>query len=433
MTIEERLRRVLHAEADTVDVDADAWNSVQHEVARRRRPWAHAKVGVAVLAAAAMVAVAVGVVAMLGPDDGQRVDVGPPAATDPTTAPPTSAPPAGEDEELFPGIWPFASQDEVDAYEEDPGTGMFYDPEATALEFARVYLGMREPDSEGMHFETPTGGDGGLVATMASKRGSPLTTSIGVTQFGGSDGPYSVTFARTDNIHVTRPASGDTIGREVSLGGKSTAFEGTVQVEVRQDAQTFGERLGSGFVTGGSMGDLEPFAGSITFDEPTAPAGAVVFYTESAEDGSLQEATVVRVAFGRETTEFSVFFHRGENLVEVPRETGTTVAVLRTALGELFKGPQPDDGEGLSSLFSADTAHLLGDVALRSDGTAVVDLAGTVPNANTSAGSQEFLAELNATVFQFETVDRIEYRLDGSCDAFWEWLQYGECRLVDRT
>jgi hypothetical protein len=41
------------------------------------------------------------------------------------------------------------------------------------------------------------------------------------------------------------------------------------------------------------------------------------------------------------------------------------------------------------------------------------------------------LQELNGTVFQFPEIRSVEYRMEGSCDLFWEWLQYG-CRVVAR-
>jgi hypothetical protein len=51
------------------------------------------------------------------------------------------------------------------------------------------------------------------------------------------------------------------------------------------------------------------------------------------------------------------------------------------------------------------------------------DLRPIIPNASTSAGSQLLLAQLDATVFQFSTVRSVEYRIDGSCARFFEWLQ----------
>lgn len=336
--------------------------------------------------------------------------------------------------ELFAGVWPFASQGQVDAYRSDPGVGMFFDAEATAIEFARVYLAMPEPVSVAP-VAVEAGGSTGTVAIRARAR-SPMITRVQVRRF-GSDGPYAVVGTEADNIRVDQPAVAQSVGRTVALAGRSRAFEGTVDVEVRQDGQVRGEHLGRAFVTGGGGEALGPFTGSVPIDPPTEPAGAVVFATASAEDGAIQEATVVRVAFGgigaaSGRVRFAVFFHRGEELVRIEREVGPTVAVLRSALTSLFRGPSPSDGPGVSSLFSAGTADLFAGVVLRGDGTAVVDLSGEIPNASTSAGSRFLLEELGATVLQFPTVARVEYRLRGSCDEFWKWLQVGDCRIVER-
>ncbi len=61
----------------------------------------------------------------------------------------------------------------------------------------------------------------------------------------------------------------------------------------------------------------------------------------------------------------------------------------------------------------------------------VGDLRPLIPNASTSAGSEMLLAQLGATVFQFPTVASVEYRIEGSCDAFFEWLQRG-CEVIER-
>lgn len=429
MKIDERLQRLLHNEAEAVDVDVDspAWMRIQEGVRRRR---AARRAGLVTLAAA-MVLTAVAAGAVVLGDDDERVRVLPAVDSttttvedDPAPSTTTTAAPVKE-AGLFPGVWPFTSQEEVDAYERDPGTGMFNDPTQTALEFAREYLKFAKP--------TKVAGDDKRV-TLVPKPGSPMRTVVELAEVGGGDGPYVVTGATTRNIKVDKPAGGASIPNPVTVTGMSTAYEATVYVEVRQDG---GQSLGTTYVMGGSGGELEPFAGDITYSPPTRSAGALIFSTESAEDGTGNEATVVRVAFGSAerpaaVTRFSVFFHRGDALVEVGRETGRTPGVLRAALESLFEGPQAEDGPGLSSPFSSKTAGLLAGVTLRSDGTAVVDINDTVDNANSSAGSKVFLEQLDATVFQFSTVKRIEYRLKGGCDAFWQWLQYGDCRLVNR-
>ena len=425
---EDRLRAALRAEADDVSGDPDAWSKVQRRAGEHRSRTART----VALVAAGILLVVVGAGAVLLRDDDTTVDVRPAddgitssTVADSTTS--TTAPVA--EPAAFEGIWPFTSREALDAYVADPGIGMFLDAEATALEFAREYLGMPEPVVR-RGFQ-PAEGESGSVQ-LSSRDRSPMVTTIWVHRYGGDDGAYAVYLAETPNIQVDRDALEQPVVRDaVAVSGSSTAFEAHVDVEVRDAA---GRVLGRTFVMGGANGELGAFAGEVPIDDPTTPTGAIVLSTSSAEDGALQEATVVPLRFelaGRETA-FSVFFHRDEQLVEVRRIGPRTAGVLRQALEALVAGPRPEDGDGLDSLFSEETADVLAGVSV-ADGTAVVDLAYEVNNASTSAGSAMFLAELDATVFQFPTVERIEYRLRGSCAAFWEWLQYGDCRIIERS
>lgn len=423
---EDRLRAALRADVEDVDADPDTWRHVQREVAARKASARRHRRVAFVAAAAAVVIAVIGATAMIDREpDGTSVDVRP--ADDPTT----TAPPVDDtvvDQAPMLAIWPFATDDDVAAYLADPGIGMFRDPEATALEFAREYLNM--PDPVAPRGYAAAEGLSGSVEVLP-RAGSPMMTRVWVHRYGGDEGAYSVYFAETANIELDREAVGESVAAPVvAVSGTSTAFEAHVDVEVR-DAD--GRVLGQAFVMGGANGEMGPFAGEVRIDEPTTSTGALLLTTSSAEDGSLQEATVMPITFAVEQSSFSVFFHRDEELVEVTRTGPKTVGVLRQALDALVAGPRPEDGEGLSSLFSAETADVLAGVSLR-EGTAVVDFAHAVNNASTSAGSVAFLAELDATIFQFATVERIEYRLQGSCEAFWEHLQHGRtCPLRERT
>jgi spore germination protein GerM len=118
-----------------------------------------------------------------------------------------------------------------------------------------------------------------------------------------------------------------------------------------------------------------------------------------------------------------------------PTQAADLVSRLEAALVGLLAGPtEAEQAAGYTSLFSERTAGALNGVSLGLDGTAVADLGDIRPfmgTASTSAGMQFFLSQLNATVFQFEEVAAVEYRINGSCQAFWEWLQ-STCMLVDR-
>jgi hypothetical protein len=109
---------------------------------------------------------------------------------------------------------------------------------------------------------------------------------------------------------------------------------------------------------------------------------------------------------------------------------------LAEAMRALLAGPtQADQAGGFVSWFSAATREHLRRVVIRADGTAVVDFlrfSSIIPNASTSAGMHRLLSEIRATAFQFDRVTSLELRFDGSCDAFWTWLEAGKCQMLLR-
>ena len=115
-------------------------------------------------------------------------------------------------------------------------------------------------------------------------------------------------------------------------------------------------------------------------------------------------------------------------LVPRPRAVPDTGA-LTFALAELLAGPTAaDQADGpLYTWFSGETAGMLRRVEL-ADGVVGVefgDFRPIIPGASSSAGSASLLRQLEATVFQFPEVRRVEFRIDGSCEAFMAWLQIG--------
>jgi hypothetical protein len=131
----------------------------------------------------------------------------------------------------------------------------------------------------------------------------------------------------------------------------------------------------------------------------------------------------------------NVHFTRDEQPVPIERQVPDTVGVLRAALEEQLRGPTEEErAQGYFSWFSDQTAGMLSRVSVDEDDHAVVDFedfSRIIPNASTSTGSLILLGELNATVFQFPHVRSVEYRFDGSCEAFFEWLQTG-CQSIRR-
>jgi hypothetical protein len=135
-------------------------------------------------------------------------------------------------------------------------------------------------------------------------------------------------------------------------------------------------------------------------------------------------------------------FTRDEAPVQVTRQVPIPMRpgvdprqdVLRAALEALTAGPLPEErDQGIHSFFGEHSTTLLKDLTVRGDTVWIDfgDLRAAVPNASSSTGSFHFLAELNGTVFAVPGVEVVEYRMEGSCEAFWNFLQR-DCQRVHR-
>jgi hypothetical protein len=131
----------------------------------------------------------------------------------------------------------------------------------------------------------------GEVPVQSSARG-PVTTVL-VRQI-GTDGSWWVLGSGTPNILLTQPAALTAISSPVRLRGRSSAFEATVNLSIRQDDST--RPLAEAFTMGGST-RMGPFDTTVRYTTPTKPYGAIVMYTISSETGHTLEATVIRVRF----------------------------------------------------------------------------------------------------------------------------------------
>lgn len=135
-------------------------------------------------------------------------------------------------------------------------------------------------------------GESGEVEVRAVE-GGPVTTVL-VRQLDGET--WSVIGLVSDQIVPERPETGATVSDPVAVRGTGTAFEGTIQVAVRDDAAA---PVGSGFVTGGGNGEMGPFSGEIAIEPGAASGGSIAFYELSMEDGGgVLAATVLPVVFG---------------------------------------------------------------------------------------------------------------------------------------
>ena len=111
------------------------------------------------------------------------------------------------------------------------------------------------------------------------------------------------------------------------------------------------------------------------------------------------------------------------------RSVDRDIDPVRAAVDQLVAGPtETEAGSGAWSFFSSESAGMV--LSTELDGDLLIvdfdDRSGVLNNASTSCGSSAFLSQLNATVFQFASVNRVRYAFNGSCDAFMGWLQ-GSC------
>jgi hypothetical protein len=110
---------------------------------------------------------------------------------------------------------------------------------------------------------------------------------------------------------------------------------------------------------------------------------------------------------------------------------------VRGAFDQLVLGPSRVEQEaGATSFFDREVTPGAVVGTSLTDGLLVVDfrdgLPLEIPNASASCGSERLLAELRATAFQFDEVERVSFTLDGDCAAFFEWLQRS-CTAYDET
>lgn len=202
---------------------------------------------------------------------------------------------------------------------------------------------------------------------------------------------------------------------------------------------------------GGTPGQAAPATDTGRVDTPPSPVGADAVTDTTGRDTTHNSAVAGQPdpAVGEPAapsppasdatltgfdTVYVYFTGSDEEQAPVPRPVSDTAHALRAAFVELLEGPTTRERDrGLLSWFSGETAGMLRGVAVE-EGFAVVDLEDlrpVIPNAVGSAGALMLLGELTATAFQFPGVRRVEFRIDGDCEALMAWLQFG-CSPIRR-
>lgn len=127
----------------------------------------------------------------------------------------------------------------------------------------------------------------------------------------------------------------------------------------------------------------------------------------------------------------------GFGLAPVYRVVPVGLDPLTATLRELVKGPSGSElAAGFRSAFSEQTARALIGVEA-AGGRVVVDFqrfvrSPAISNITTSYGGLAFNTVLNANLFQYPQVEEVEYRVDGSCDAYWNAFE-ATCSIQTRA
>lgn len=313
MTVEDRLREAIRARASEIEPSppSESLTRIEQRLEAARAAHRRHRLVRALATAAAVLVVAALAATLLGgggdADDVRTADdrttTTEPPSTTTTSAPDTTtsttastttttagggttegatstdtAPPPPVEVDASVPIWPRTHEDL-----------RFEDPVDAARSFAVDFVGFSSPsvgsfqggDAEGQVLVRPSGGSGPSSAVSVRRL---------------EDGTWWVVGSAAADIVLDSPGTGARASCPMRVTGSALAFEGTVQVEVRDDYST--TPIGSGFVTGG--GDVaRPFDGTIDCSyagiEGRSPYVTVLLTTASAEDGSILQATARRV------------------------------------------------------------------------------------------------------------------------------------------
>ncbi len=176
-----------------------------------------------------------------------------------------------------PAIWPWVDTDT-----------RYADPVEAATGFATDFVGFDEP----IVGEYRAGDNrSGEVEIRAFENG-PATT-VFVRQLTADDS-WWILGAVSENIAIDEPETGAEVASPLTVSGTAEAFEGTVDVQLRADGN--GEPIFEGFVTGGAF-EPAPYTASIEFTSPGDIGGALVMLSLSSEDGSVLEASALRIFY----------------------------------------------------------------------------------------------------------------------------------------
>lgn len=285
MTPEDRLRDAITNRTSNVEPSTDALHRIEEKLMDAQRSTNRNRLLLGIGATAAAVAAVVGVIVLT--DDDPQVDTVAPTTT---TTPPDATTTTTTAEATTTTAFAPTVDPAIPVWPRVHSAQRFDDPEAAARSFAIDFVGMTDPIIGAFQQGDSRSGE----VPVQPRENGPVSTVL-VRQL--EDSTWFVIGSTTDDIRLDTPEALSDIDCPVRLTGEALAFEGTVQVSIRDDYTD--EGIGTGFVTGGG-GPSAPFDGEVECDldllDDGVHFGSIVLTTESGEDGSVWQMVVVRVA-----------------------------------------------------------------------------------------------------------------------------------------
>jgi len=155
-----------------------------------------------------------------------------------------------------------------------------------------------------------------------------------------------------NNLAISQPVSNQAISSPVQISGQARVFEGLVFFRVVDSRNVI---LANGSVeTGVSAPDWGQYSQTLEYSANT-PTGFIEIYSQSDDDGSVQDLIRIPVQFSDFTNQVLNVFYSNINqdpellncdiVYPVPREVPFAENILAVLLGELFEGLTDEDIE----------------------------------------------------------------------------------------
>ena len=141
------------------------------------------------------------------------------------------------------------------------------------------------------------------------------------------------------------------------------------------------------------------------------------------------QTTTVKIYLGSE--KFNPNTDDCSKVYPVNRTIPKTNSIAKATLEELFKGTTKDEeANGYYAFSPAETKGILKSIKIKNK-AAYVNFNEVVYNqlgtATTSCGGSQFFSMLEKTLYQFPTIKKVFYAIEGNPKDFYDWVQVGEC------